>query len=66
MNLALSTTGKMFFAVFVNICRVSNTAEHGKKAFAVYICEKVHGKENNTVITRNAHGEGLTHGKETN
>jgi hypothetical protein len=56
----------MFFAVFVNICRVSNTAEHGKKAFAVYICEKVHGKENNTVITRNAHGEGLTHGKETN
>jgi hypothetical protein len=55
----------MFFAVFVNLCRVLNTAEHGKNDFVVYVYEKVHGKENNTVITRNTHGKGLAHGKET-
>jgi hypothetical protein len=44
---------------------VSDTVEHGKKDFAVYVCEKVHGKENNAVIIRNAHGKGLAHGKDT-
>jgi hypothetical protein len=43
---------------------VSNTAEHGKEDFAVYVCEKAHIKENNRVITSNTHGKDFTHGKE--
>jgi hypothetical protein len=60
-----TTTGKIFFAVFVHLCRVLNTAEHSEKDFAVCVCEKAHGKENNTVITKNTHGKDLRHGKET-